>query len=672
MVNYYHRFMPNIAQKLIPLHKAVGNKKGKSIEWSKECYEAFEDAKRALSKATLLSHPGKDAETTLTVDASDVAMGGVLEQKIRGRFRPVAFFSKKLKPAERKYSAFDRELLGIYSAIKHFQNFVEGRCFTIFTDHKPLTTVLASQAERSPRQTRHLSFISEFTSDIRHVRGTDNEVADALSRIEAVSRRVEVEELAKSQAESPEVTSYIGNPTSGLEVKKVKCGNHELVCDVSTGKRRPIVPLDMRRKVFDIFHGLAHAGPRPTQKAILREFVWKNLKRDVIDWCRSCHECQASKISTHIHTPWSKREPPDRRFGSLHVDLVGPLPVSEGHKYLFTVVDRFSRWPEAIPLEDMTAQSCAKALLRHWVARFGVPDDITSDRGRQFTSDLWKELNEVMGTKHNQTTAYHPMANGLVERLHRQLKSSIMARSSGTDWMDHLPLVMLGIRSAWRTELDCSPAELVYGMALKVPGFMLGDNSGRQELPSSEFVQDLFTRMRTLEPVEMAHHATAKVNIPAAIDEAEYVYIRTDAVRAPLVRPYTGPFKVLQKSAKYFTVLKNGKSDTVSIDRLKPAAVYDESTQKTTERSSEEKSRRKNIEITQPRVSYKNPETVEVSGETQEVATKTYRDALLCDPEGSTSDEARAKRKYEKRPPEHRTEVAATRSGRLSRPPVRL
>ena len=202
MVNYYHRFMPHIAQTLIPLHKAVGNKKGKSIEWTEDCNRAFEDAKKALSNATLLSHPGKDAETTLTVDASDVAMGGVLEQRINGKFRPVAFFSKKLSVAERKYSAFDRELLGMVRAIEHFRNFVEGRAFTIYTDHKPLTTVLASQSERSPRQTRHLSFISEFTSDIRHVKGKDNEVADALSRVEAITAQVDLRAMAREQARS--------------------------------------------------------------------------------------------------------------------------------------------------------------------------------------------------------------------------------------------------------------------------------------------------------------------------------------------------------------------------------------------------------------------------------------------------------------------------------------
>ena len=103
MVNYYHRFMPHIAEKLIPLQQAVGNKKGKTIEWSEQCGLALEQAKEALARATLLSHPARDAETTITVDASDIAMGGQLEQKIDGKFRPVAFFSKKLSAAEKKF-----------------------------------------------------------------------------------------------------------------------------------------------------------------------------------------------------------------------------------------------------------------------------------------------------------------------------------------------------------------------------------------------------------------------------------------------------------------------------------------------------------------------------------------------------------------------------------------
>ena len=124
MVNFYHRFLPTIAKTLIPLHKAVGQSKNKRIEWDESCQAAFEKAKSELAEVTLLFHPSSEAEMTLTVDASDVAMGGQIEQKIEGRFVPIAFFSKKLTEAERKYSAFDRELLAIYSAIKHFRHYV--------------------------------------------------------------------------------------------------------------------------------------------------------------------------------------------------------------------------------------------------------------------------------------------------------------------------------------------------------------------------------------------------------------------------------------------------------------------------------------------------------------------------------------------------------------------
>ena len=119
-----------------------------------------------------------------------------LAQRARGllQWKPVAFFSKTLSAAERKYSAFDHELLAIYLSIKHFRHFLEGRSFIIFTDHKLLTFALSSLTDRSPRQTRHLSFIAEFSSDIRHVKGEQNVVADALSRphIQALSAAIDL------------------------------------------------------------------------------------------------------------------------------------------------------------------------------------------------------------------------------------------------------------------------------------------------------------------------------------------------------------------------------------------------------------------------------------------------------------------------------------------------
>ena len=243
-----------------------------------------------------------------------------------------------------------------------------------------------------------------------------------------------------------------------------------------------------------------------------------------------------------------------------------------------------------------------------------------------------------------------------------------MARDTDGTWMDHLPMAMLGIRTAWRTELDCSPAELVYGTALVVPGLLIGEEKQVQdELPSSEFVADLYNRMEALKPVEMAHHTTPKVQIPSTIAEADFVYVRTDAVRQPLVRPYTGPFKVVGKSAKYFTIKKGGKTDTVSIDRLKPAFFYEDNVfDRKVSETNEEK-------ITQPRdIQVEPPESSFVPRGTGEVTPKSYRDALCSDLPGTSGDVGRPKRRYEKRKKELRSDPATLRSGRISRPPVRL
>jgi hypothetical protein len=297
-------------------------------------------------------------------------------------------------------------------------------------------------------------------------------------------------------------------------------------------------------------------------------FVWNGMRSDVRKWCKECTSCQASKVGRHTHTPLTQRTPPDRRFGSLHVDLVGPLPPSEGSRYLFTVIDRFSRWPEAIPLENATAESCARALIRGWIARFGIPDDLVSDRGAQFTSKIWEELHRLLGIKAVNTCAYRPQANGMIERFHRQLKGALKARLASADWMDHLPVVLLGIRSAWREGLDAAPADLLYGTSLRLPGELAGAPSDFE--PTSAFVRNLRITMESLKPF-VPSLPDRTVFQPKDLRSTSHVYVRNDAVRKPLQRPYDGPFPVVSRHSKHFILSRSGKHDSVSIDRLKPA-----------------------------------------------------------------------------------------------------
>jgi Integrase core domain len=179
---------------------------------------------------------------------------------------------------------------------------------------------------------------------------------------------------------------------------------------------------------------------------------------------------------------------PTARFSHVHVDIVGPLPCSsDNFSYILTAVDRSTRWAEAFPLRATTAADCAAAFTAGWVARFGVPAHITSDRGVQFTSSFWAAVMGRLGIKHIMTTAFHPQSNGAVERFHRRLKDSLRTRLAGAEWPLHLPWVMLGLRAAPREDSGLSAAELVYGAPLTLPGPLIA----APEPPPEQFVQQL-------------------------------------------------------------------------------------------------------------------------------------------------------------------------------------
>ena len=220
------------------------------------------------------------------------------------------------------------------------------------------------------------------------------------------------------------------------------------------------------------------------------------------------------------------------------------------------MVDRWSRWSEVVPLADITAVSCANALIRGWIARFGVPNNLTSDRGTQFPSSLWSEMGKLLAIRNIATTAYHPQANGLVERFHRTLKASLMATGDPAGWMGRLPHVLLGIRTAQRPEVGFSPAECLYGADLVLPRQLaptipLPDSNA----PLQDFTAWLKADMAATTYLETAWHSPErKSQIPAALARAEFVFVRHGARRIPLSRPYDGPYRVKKRGEKYFVL----------------------------------------------------------------------------------------------------------------------
>ncbi|XP_026465960.1 uncharacterized protein LOC113369433 [Ctenocephalides felis] len=222
------------------------------------------------------------------------------------------------------------------------------------------------------------------------------------------------EEISQEQSKDVEMQTILNGNTSN-NLQKLTLGGYPVYCNRQDNCVKPYLPQSLRRIAFDIVHGNAHPSIRITSRELRR------------------------------------------RFSHIHIDII-KLPNVNGYPYCLTIIDRFTRWPEAVPLKNISADTIVQALFANWISRFGTPCVITSDQGCQFESAIFKSLMDAIGAKKIRTTAYHPQSNGLVERWHRTLKTALMC--SPEPWIEVLPVVLLGLRSSYKEDLEASPAEI--------------------------------------------------------------------------------------------------------------------------------------------------------------------------------------------------------------------
>uniref|UniRef100_A0A0A9W9N1 RNA-directed DNA polymerase n=1 Tax=Lygus hesperus TaxID=30085 RepID=A0A0A9W9N1_LYGHE len=441
----------------------------------------------------------------------------------------------------------------MYMAVIHFRQLIEGRPLTIYTDHKPLTTSLTSMTNAMPpTRLRHLRFISEFTSDIRYKKGEHNVSADYLSRYTPSVNSVTtftLETLRDTQLRDPHLHK--------MQLQEVEIRGISVFCDMSEEHPRPYIPSTLRTAAFQQIHNDTHPGIKATTTLLKARYYWPHMTSSIRIMTRACPNCNRAKVTRHIRAPigtFENAEP----LQHIHIDLLGPFPASNGYKFCLTIIDRATGWPECIPIRNITAKTVIEQLYDNWISRFGAPSIITTDQGTQFMSDIFKKFCAAMGIQNIHTNAYHPQANGMIERFHRTLNEAIMTSSSAAKWAQDMTSLLLGIRNRPSTD-GISPSQRLYGTTPRLPN-------------------DLFTPS-TPDVIPYRNHdtyrKTTKTYYPRTMNTAEQIYVRIDTPRAKLTPPYKGPFTILANDGKTLTYQDDiGKTHNVSVDRCKPAPQH--------------------------------------------------------------------------------------------------
>ena len=248
---------------------------------------------------------------------------------------------------------------------------------------------------------------------------------------------------------------------SKLQIAKVEgIGETKpLYYEVNNRRTRCYILKSARRTIFNEQHNLSHPGIRGTRKLLNEKYFWPNINSDCKEWTLECHQCQLNKVNRHTVTQLGKFATTTKRFRHVHMDLVGPLPPSKENRYILTMIGRFSRWGEAVPLPNMETSTVVEVFVTNWISQFGCPTEVTTDQGRQFESAMMQSLSNLFGYTRIRTTPYNPKTNGMVERIHRQLKAALGTHEI-KEWSTSLPMVLLGLRATPKESIDCSPCEM--------------------------------------------------------------------------------------------------------------------------------------------------------------------------------------------------------------------
>ena len=643
---YYRKFIKDYSKIACPLLNMITAEatktKNKRITLTELQLMAFEQLKKALTSAPVLTFADFQSDEPFILDTDwskdPGAIGAVLSQVQDGQERVICYGARKLTSAERDYSSNKGELLAVIHFIKLWKFFLWPKKFILRTDHAALKWIYSMDHPQSMLM-RWLETLSHHNFDVVCRKGTQHGNADALSRITHVDLEGKVlqdqtddfnneiqqlEEEVLEGEEEDDVVQYERSLAADNTMKTVKSwlqGDfpeketikgkgrdlhaywhlskllllHDdrifLRWKTLTGKtiKRLCIPENMQTTLIRRYHEQAHVGQDRLTASLQEKFYFNGMKQKVAEVVNNCTVCQQiggqNKPQQHTHKETMSEEP----WQKISVDLVGPMPKSSnGNTYLLTAKCCFTRWIEAIPIDNIQADTVARALFNHVLSRYGMPEVIHSDRGKQFECELMKSLCKLLGIKKTFTPAYNPKSNP-VERAHRDMKAALRAMEHlPGDWEDHLPMVLLALRTSKCRSTGVSPYLAMFGRQAQVPLDVMYGNPGVAEEEDEtsitktvrENLETIYKYMREKQLKATERQRTQYKDKEETFQVGDKVWVFTPTIKKEKGSKFsiywTGPWVVVEKVSDVVFIVKTvgnwNKKElalTVGIDRIK-------------------------------------------------------------------------------------------------------
>ena len=424
MINYYRDMYPRRSEVLAPLASLTS--KNAKWKWTDVHTKAFNDIKKIVSRDVLLAYPDFNETFDIHTDASKLQLGAVISQNNK----PIAFYSRKLNPAQTRYTTTERELLAIVETLKEFKNILLGQRIRVYTDHKNLTY----KNFNTERVMRWRLILEEFGPEFVYIQGDKNIVADAFSRLNLVDHPIQMsssrtpslhfmaelfamdvpDECTTPPVTFPNLLRHQQRDNNLLRLYRTNECPYSIdtfrgagsLCKLICFNKKIVVPRTLQIPIVNWYHTqLCHPGEKRTEETIKQHFYWPNLRDDVLSVCSKCPICQLTKRHNKKYGKLPPKVAESEPWETLYVDLIGPYKFNQPGKrkpielWACTMIDPATGWFEIKEIKTKRADVIANIVETTWLTRYPWPTQIVLDRGKEFMAEFTTMIINDYGIK---------------------------------------------------------------------------------------------------------------------------------------------------------------------------------------------------------------------------------------------------------------------------------